>query len=145
MTNPGRPFGRFFGILPHSREPTSRRIGKPASDIGCADQKCPDFATAAGAAGRGNQVRPSAFPVGNEPREGSIMGIKASPTVKAIGLKPVGEIVWLAVTLVEFAVIMGIVCWPLSAELLPSLATGAAAANRSVNVVPATSPSTRTE
>ena len=70
------------------------------------------------------------------------MGIKASPTVKAIGLKPVGEIVWLAVTLVEFAVIMGIVCWPLSAELLPSLATGAAAANRSVNVVPATSAST---
>jgi len=69
------------------------------------------------------------------------MGIKASPTVKAIGLKPVGEIVWLAVTLVEFAVIMGIVCWPLSAELLPSLAT-AAAANRSVNVVPATSAST---
>ena len=62
--------------------------------------------------------------------------------VKAIGLKPVGEIVWLAVTLVEFAVIMGIVCWPLSAELLPRLATGAAAANRSVSVAPATSPST---
>jgi hypothetical protein len=34
MTNPGRPFGRFFGILPHSRETTSRRIGNPASDIG---------------------------------------------------------------------------------------------------------------
>jgi hypothetical protein len=70
------------------------------------------------------------------------MGIKASPTVKAIGPKPVGEILWLSVTLVEFAVIMGIVCWPLSAELLPRLATGAAAANRSVNVVPTTSAST---
>ena len=70
------------------------------------------------------------------------MAIELSPTVKAIGPKPVGEILWLAVTVVEFAVIMGIVCWPLSAELLPRLATGAAAANRSVSVAPATSPST---
>ena len=36
MTNPERPFGRFFGILPHSRDTPSRRIGKPASEIGCA-------------------------------------------------------------------------------------------------------------
>ncbi len=70
------------------------------------------------------------------------MAIEPSPTVKAIGPKPVGEILWLAVTLVAFAVIMGIVCWPLSAELLPGLATAAASANRSVNVVTATSPST---
>jgi hypothetical protein len=70
------------------------------------------------------------------------MAIEPSPTVKAIGPKPIGEILWLAVTVVEFAVIMGIVCWPLSAELLPRLATGAASANRSVSVAPATSPST---
>jgi len=70
------------------------------------------------------------------------MAIELSPTVKAIGPKPVGEILWLAVTVVEFVVIMGIVCWPLSAELLPRLATGAASANRSVSVAPATSPST---
>ena len=67
------------------------------------------------------------------------MAIEPLPTVKAIGRKPVGEILWLAVTVVEFAVIMGIVCWPLSAELLPRLATGAASANRSVSVAPATS------
>jgi hypothetical protein len=36
VTNPGHPFESFFGILPHSRETTSRGIGKPASDIGCA-------------------------------------------------------------------------------------------------------------
>jgi len=71
-----------------------------------------------------------------------MMAVKASPTVKAIGPKPVAEILWLAVTVVEFAVIMGIVCLPLSAELLPRLATGAASANRSVSVAPATSPST---
>ena len=41
-----------------------------------------------------------------------MMAVKASPTVKAIGPKPVGEILWLAVTVVEFAVIMGIVCLP---------------------------------
>ena len=70
------------------------------------------------------------------------MAVKASPTVKAIGPKPVAEILWLAVTVVEFVVIMGIVCWPLSAELLPRLATGAAAANRSVSVAPATSAAT---
>src|SRR6267142_4017359 len=70
------------------------------------------------------------------------MAIRASSNVKAIGPKPVSEILWLAVTVVEFAVIMGIVCWPLSAELLPRLATGAASANRSVSVAPATSPST---
>ena len=70
------------------------------------------------------------------------MAIEPSPTIKAIGPKPVGEVLWLAVTVVEFAVIMGIVCWPLSAELLPRLATGAAAANRSVSAAPATSPST---
>jgi hypothetical protein len=70
------------------------------------------------------------------------MAIEPSPTVRAIGPKPFGEILWLAVTVVEFAVIMGIVCWPLSAELLPRLATGAASANRSVSVAPATSPST---
>src|SRR5262245_32478813 len=70
------------------------------------------------------------------------MAIEPFPTVKGIGAKPVGEILWLAVTLVEFAVIMGIVCWPLSAELLPRLATGAAAGNRSVSVVAATSAST---
>ena len=70
------------------------------------------------------------------------MAIELSPTVKAIGPKPVGEILWLAVTLVAFAVIMGIVCWPLSAELLPRLATGAASTNRSVSIAPATSPST---
>ena len=69
------------------------------------------------------------------------MAIKASPTVKAIGPKPIGEILWLAVTLVEFAVIMGIVCWPLSAELLPHLAAGATAGNRSVSVVAAPSAS----
>src|SRR5262249_1965814 len=34
MTNSGRPFRRFCGILPHSRETTSRGIGKPASDSG---------------------------------------------------------------------------------------------------------------
>jgi hypothetical protein len=67
------------------------------------------------------------------------MAVKASPNVKAIGPKPVGEILWLAVTVVEFVVIMGIVCVPLSAELLPRPATDAAAANRSVNVAPATS------
>src|SRR4029077_264809 len=70
------------------------------------------------------------------------MAIEPSPAVKAIGPKPVGEILWLAVTLVAFAVIMGIVCWPLSAELLPRLAAGAASANRSVSVVAATSAST---
>src|SRR6266481_1524818 len=70
------------------------------------------------------------------------MAIEPAPAVKAIGPKPVGEILWLAVTLVAFAVIMGIVCWPLSAELLPGLATADASANRSVNVVTATSPST---
>jgi hypothetical protein len=69
------------------------------------------------------------------------MAIEPSPAVKAIGPKPVGEILWLAVTLVAFAVIMGIVCWPLSAELLPRLATGATSANRSVSVATATSPS----
>jgi hypothetical protein len=47
--------------------------------------------------------------------------------------------VWLAVTVVEFAVIMGIVCLPLSAELLPRLTTGAASGDRSVSAVPATS------
>ncbi len=70
------------------------------------------------------------------------MAVKASPTVKAIRQKPVAEIVWLAVTVVEFVVIMGIVCLPLSAELLPRLATGAASANRSASVAAATSPST---
>ena len=69
------------------------------------------------------------------------MAVELSPTVKAIGPKPVSEILWLAVTVVEFAVIMGIVCWPLSAELLPRLATGATSANRSVSVATATSPS----
>ena len=66
------------------------------------------------------------------------MTIKVSPTVKAIRAKPVGEILWLAVTAVEFAVIMGIVCLPLSAELLPRLATGAASGDRNVSLVPAT-------
>jgi len=70
------------------------------------------------------------------------MAIEPSPTAKAIGPKPFGEILWLAVTVVAFAVIMGIVCWPLSAELLPRLATGAASANRSLSIAPATSPST---
>jgi hypothetical protein len=69
------------------------------------------------------------------------MAIEPSPTVKAIGPKPVGEILWLAVTVVEFVVIMGIVCLPLSAELSPRLATGAApgdrSGDRSVSVVPA--------
>jgi hypothetical protein len=70
------------------------------------------------------------------------MAIEPSPTVKAIREKPVGEILWLAVTVVEFAVIMGIVCLPLSAELLPRLATGAASGDRGVSVVPATSAAT---
>jgi hypothetical protein len=68
-----------------------------------------------------------------------MMAVTASLTVKAIRQKPVAEIVWLAVTVVEFAVIMGIVCLPLSAELLPRLATGAASGDRSVSAVPATS------
>src|SRR6266478_481167 len=67
------------------------------------------------------------------------MAIELSPTVKAIRQKPVAEIVWLAVTVVEVAVIMGLVCLPLSAELLPRLATGAAPGDRSVSAVPATS------
>jgi hypothetical protein len=70
------------------------------------------------------------------------MAIEVSPTVKAIGPKPFGEILWLAVTLIAFAVIMGIVCWPLSAELLPRRATGAVAGSRSIRVVAATSAST---
>jgi hypothetical protein len=70
------------------------------------------------------------------------MAIKASPTVNAFRQKPVAEIGWLAVTVVEFAVIMGIVCLPLSAELLPRLATGAASGDRSVSVVPATGAAT---
>jgi hypothetical protein len=68
------------------------------------------------------------------------MATKTSPTVKAIRQKPAAEIVWLAVTVVEFVVIMGIVCLPLSAELLPRLATGAASGDRSASVVAATSP-----
>jgi hypothetical protein len=67
------------------------------------------------------------------------MAVKVSRSVKAIRRKPVGEIVWLAATVVEFAITMGIVCLPLSAKLLPRLATGAASGNRSVSVVPATS------
>src|ERR1700730_17362853 len=72
------------------------------------------------------------------------MAIKASPTVNAFRQKPVAEIGWLAVTVVEFAVIMGIVCLPLSAELLPRLAAGAASGDRSVSVIPATSPTVDT-
>src|SRR5712671_5440787 len=68
-----------------------------------------------------------------------MMAVKASPTVKAIGPKPVAELLWLAVTAVEFAVIMAIVCLPLSAELLPRLATGAASGERRVSVVAAAS------
>jgi hypothetical protein len=67
------------------------------------------------------------------------MAVKTSSTVKAIRQKPAAEIVWLAVTVVEFVVIMGIVCLPLSAELLPRLAAGAASGDRSVSAVPATS------
>ena len=70
------------------------------------------------------------------------MTVKTSPKVKAIGAKPVGEILWLAVTVVTFVVIMAIVCWPLSAELLPRLTTSAASSNRVVSVLPATSAST---
>ncbi len=68
-----------------------------------------------------------------------MMAITASATVKAIRRNPVGEILWLAVTLVESAVIMGIVCLPLSADLLPRSATGAASGDRIVTVVAATS------
>src|SRR5258708_1861939 len=70
------------------------------------------------------------------------MAIESSPTVKAIGPKPFGEIMWLAVTVVAFAVIMGIVCWPPSAELLPRLAAGTAFGDRSVSVVSAASATT---
>src|SRR5262249_1455961 len=147
MTNSGRPFGRFCGILPHSRETTSRGIGKPASNIGrtihllyIAGQTKSDRILPRVLALPPRQPNPSAGVSGRGGTSvGSIVAIKASPTVKAIGPKPIGEILWLAVTLVEFAVIMGIVCWPLSAELLPRLATGAPVGNRSVSVVAATS------
>ena len=78
MTNPGHPFGRFFGILPHSRETTNRRIGNPASDIGGAiqlfdiasqiknDRICHDCWRRR----PGNQLRPLAFAGGVKPREG---------------------------------------------------------------------------
>ena len=64
------------------------------------------------------------------------MAIKVSRSVKAIRRKPVGEILWLAVTVVEFAIIMGIVCLP-PRELPRRVATGATSGNRSVSVVPA--------
>ena len=63
------------------------------------------------------------------------MPIKASPT-RAIQEKPVGELLWLAVTAVEFVVIMGIVCWPLSAQLLPRLAANVASGSRDVSIAP---------
>src|ERR1700745_3131080 len=67
------------------------------------------------------------------------MGVETSPNVKAIGPNSLGEMLWLAVPVVAFAVIMAIVCCPLSAELLPRLTTGAASANLGSSVVPATS------
>jgi hypothetical protein len=63
------------------------------------------------------------------------MATKASPT-RAIREKPVGELLWLAVTAVEFAVIMGIVCWPLSAELSPRIATSVASGSRDASIAP---------
>ena len=64
------------------------------------------------------------------------MAVKASPTVTTIRQKPVAELLWLAVTAVAFAVVMGIVCWPLSAALMPRLAASAASGSREVSIAP---------
>jgi hypothetical protein len=69
------------------------------------------------------------------------MALQASLT-RATQKKTVGELLWLAVTAVAFAIIMGIVCWPLSAELAPRLATVVASGSRDVSIAPVPSAST---
>ena len=60
---------------------------------------------------------------------------KASPK-RAGQQKPVGELLWLAATAIAFAVVMGIVCWPLSAALMPRLAASVASGDRGASIAP---------
>jgi len=59
-----------------------------------------------------------------------------APYTRATQKTPVGELLWLAVTAVAFAVIMGIVSWPLSAELTPRLAASLAPAPGAASTTP---------
>jgi hypothetical protein len=49
--------------------------------------------------------------------EGEIMGTKAAPTIGASRPRLAGDILWLGFTGLVLALILGIMCWPLSAEL----------------------------
>ena len=64
-----------------------------------------------------------------------MMTVRISLT-RASQEKPVGELLWLAVTAIAFAVVMGIVCWPLSAALMPRLAASDPSASRGVSIAP---------
>ena len=64
------------------------------------------------------------------------MPSKAAPGFGASQVRLVGDILWLAVTVFAFAVIMGIVCWPLSTELSSHPVAGATASIPNAGVIP---------
>src|SRR5215472_11601521 len=64
------------------------------------------------------------------------MPAMAAPTVGASQVRLAGDILWLAVTVFSSAVIVGIVCWPLSTELSSHPVAGAAASIPNSGVIP---------
>jgi hypothetical protein len=69
------------------------------------------------------------------------MPSEAAPTAGASQPMLAGDILWLAVTIFAFAVIMGIVCLPLSAGLSPSFVAGAGAGGPTASALPEASAS----
>jgi hypothetical protein len=60
-----------------------------------------------------------ALPSGENFMRGQIMTTKAAPIIGASRPRLAGDILWLGFTGLVLALILGIMCWPLSAELSP--------------------------
>src|SRR5438034_7521285 len=72
------------------------------------------------------------------------MSTKAAPTALKSRVGFAGDILWLAMTGFALALIMGIVCWPLSAELSPRLLAGPALDKSALSLTPDTGASSAT-
>jgi hypothetical protein len=66
------------------------------------------------------------------------MPTNAAPTAGTSRVGFAGDILWLGITALALALVMGIVCWPLSAELSPRLPTGPASDKPASSLTPET-------
>ena len=64
------------------------------------------------------------------------MGTKAAPIIGASRPKLAGDLLWLGFTGFVLALILGIMCWPLSAELSPRNTASAEPAKPTASLTP---------